>query len=48
MVIQLFKLTVNIAGVNVQPQGVSIAPTLIAIGPYDTAVAGMVGIAHVV
>lgn len=28
------------AGVNVQPQGVAIAPNLIVIGPYDTTVAG--------
>ena len=31
-----------LAGVNVQPQGLSIGPTLIVIGPYDTTVAGQV------
>lgn len=30
------------AGVNVQPQGANISPTLIVIGPYDTTVAGQV------
>ena len=29
-------------GVNVQPQGASIGPNLIVIGPYDTTVAGQV------
>ena len=31
-----------LAGVNVQPQGLNIGPTLIVIGPYDTTVAGQV------
>lgn len=31
-----------LAGVNVQPQGLSISPNLIVIGPYDTTVAGQV------
>ncbi len=34
------------AGVNVQPQGLSISPNLIVIGPYDTTVAGQVRSYH--
>ena len=32
-----------LAGVNVQPQGLQVAPNLIFIGPYDTQIQGQVG-----